>query len=128
METADLKIALEEATGQGLGWFFDQWLYHGGHPEFHVSWRWDEAAKQVQVVVKQTQTVDEITPLFRTAVEIELGGLDQPLLRKVTVSKKEETFHFDAPREPAYVCFDPSDWILKKLDFPKGKDEIFRRS
>lgn len=124
VETADLRIALEEATGQGLGWFFDQWLYHGGHPEFQVSWRWDEAAKQVQVVVKQTQTVDEITPLFRSSVEIELGGLDQPLSRKVTVSKKEETFHFDAPREPAYVCFDPHDWILKKLDFPQGKDEL----
>ena len=34
VETADLRIAIEEATGQGLNWFFDQWLHHGGHPEF----------------------------------------------------------------------------------------------
>jgi aminopeptidase N len=39
VETADLRTAVEESTGQGMTWFFDQWLYHGGHPEFEVAWR-----------------------------------------------------------------------------------------
>ena len=43
VETADLRIAIEDATGQGLNWFFDQWLHQGGHPEFNVSWDYDSA-------------------------------------------------------------------------------------
>ena len=42
VEAADLRIAIEESTGQGLNWFFDEWLAHGGFPEFNVSWRWDD--------------------------------------------------------------------------------------
>ena len=125
VETADLRIAIEESTGQGLNWFFDQWVYRGGHPEFNVSWDWEPTAKQVRVTVKQTQKTDETTPLFRTSAEIEIAPASgEPIIRRVTLSKAEETFHFDAPERPARVCFDPNDWILKKLVFPKGREEL----
>jgi aminopeptidase N len=124
VETADLRIAIEDATGQGMNWFFDQWVHRGGHPEFHVAWTWDAAAKQVKVTVKQTQKVDEVTPLFRTAAEIEIAPPSgEPIMRRVTLSKAEETFHFDAAERPARVCFDPRDWILKKLTSDKSREE-----
>lgn len=124
VETADLRIAIEESTGQGMNWFFDQWVHHGGHPEFNVAWEYDAAAKQVRVIVKQTQKVDETTPLFRTTAEIEIGNGKQATLRKVVLSKAEETFHFDATERPTRVVFDPKDWILKKLTFSKSQDEL----
>jgi len=37
VETNDLKVAIEEATGQNLYWFFDQWMYRAGYPQFAVS-------------------------------------------------------------------------------------------
>jgi aminopeptidase N len=125
VETADLRIAIEDSTGQGMNWFFDQWLYRGGHPEFRVSWDWDSAAKSVRVVVKQTQRVDELTPLFRTSAEIEIAtGTSTSVMKRIQISKAEETFHFEAPERPTRVCFDPQDWILKKLTFPKNKEEL----
>lgn len=125
VETADLRIAIEDATGQGMNWFFDQWVHKGGHPEFHVSWDWDSSSKQVRVTVKQTQKVDDVTPLFRTSAEIEIAPTSgEPAIRRVALSKAEETFHFDAAERPARVCFDPSDWILKKLTFPKSREEL----
>ena len=125
VETADLRIAIEDATGQGMNWFFDQWIHKGGHPEFNVSWDWDAASKQVRVVVKQTQKVDETTALFRTSAEIELGyGSSNPVMKRVTISKVEETFHFESQQRPTRVCFDPQDWILKKLSFDKSKEEL----
>lgn len=124
VETADLRIAIEEATGQGMNWFFDQWLYRGGHPEFHVAWDWDSAAGQVRVTVKQTQRVDDTTPLFRTSAEIEIATPDGVQRRRVTLTKAEETLHFDSPQRPRRVVFDPRDWILKKLTFPKSKEEL----
>jgi aminopeptidase N len=125
VETADFRIAVEEATGQGLNWFFDQWLYKGGHPEFHVTWDYDATAKQVRLTVKQTQKVDETTPLFRTSAEIEIAtGTSEPIMRRVLLSKAEETLHFDAAERPTRVVFDPRDWILKKLTAPKDKEEL----
>ena len=123
VETADFRIAVEEATGQSVTWFFDQWLYHGGHPDFDVSWSWDEKSKQVRLVVKQTQKVDDMTPLFRSSVEIELATPAKTEIRRISVSKAEETFNFQLNRRPSRVCFDPQDWILKTLNFSKGKEE-----
>ena len=123
VETADFRIAIEEATGQGLNWFFDEWIYHGGHPEFHVDWRWDEVTQTVRVTVKQTQKVDAVTPLFRMPVELEIATRNAVLIRRLEVSKAEETFHFQIDRPPTRVCFDPRDWLLKTLDTPKSKDE-----
>ena len=124
VETADLRIAIEDATGQGMSWFFDQWVYHGGHPEFAVGWEWDAANKDVRLAVKQTQKVDETTPLFRTSAEIEIALPGETLTRRIQITKAEETYHFQVKERPARVCFDPRDWILKKLTFSKSKEEL----
>ncbi|MEX0819789.1 MAG: M1 family metallopeptidase, partial [Pirellulaceae bacterium] len=124
VETADLRIAIEEVTGQGLNWFFDQWIHHGGHPDFHVEWQWDDATKMARVNVKQSQKVDSITPLFRTPVEIEIATGNNAKVHRVELSKAEETFHFPSESRPSRVCFDPRDWLLKTLKFPKSKEEL----
>jgi len=124
VETADLRIAVEEATGQGMNWFFDQWAYKGGHPEFNVAWNYDAVARQVRVTIKQTQKVDETTPLFRTSAEIEIANGKKSKIRRILLSKAEETFHFDSDEQPTRVCFDPRDWILKKLTADKDKAEL----
>lgn len=124
VETSDLRTAIEEATGQGLNWFFDQWVYHGGHPEFEVSWQWDEPTKTARVTVKQTQKVDDLTPLFRAAVELEFATGSNSVLKRASVSKAEETLHFQLEQRPTRVCFDPRDWVLKTLKFVKSKDEL----
>jgi aminopeptidase N len=125
VEAADLRIAIEESTGQGLNWFFDEWLAHGGFPEFNVSWRWDDAAKTVRLTVKQTQKVDAVTPVFEMPVEIELATHNTTTTRRVNLSHAEETFDFALDERPTRVCFDPNDWILKKLTFEKPKEELF---
>lgn len=123
VETGDLRIAVEEATGQGLNWFFDQWLYHGGHPEYRVGYEWDEAQKQLTLTVEQTQEVDDLTPLFRMPIEIDFVTAGKRTTQRIVVSKKEETFHFSLPKRPDRVCFDPRDWVLKKLTFEKSREE-----
>lgn len=123
VETAQFRIALEEATGQGLDWFFDQWVYHGGHPQYDLAYTWDSQQKQVALTVKQTQTVDDLTPLFRMPVEVALVTSSGEEIRKITVAKAEETFRFDLAERPVRVVFDPNDWVLKDTTFHKDKEE-----
>ncbi len=123
VETAQFRIALEEATGQGLDWFFGQWIYHGGHPQYDLAYTWDSQRKQVALTVKQTQTVDDLTPLFRMPVEVALVTSSGEEIRKITVAKAEETFRFDLAERPVRVVFDPNDWVLKDVTFHKDKEE-----
>lgn len=127
VETADLRIAFEETTGQGLGWFFDQWVYHGGHPEFAVAWTWDAETKMVKITVRQTQKVDDLTPLFRTSVDLAIavpGENETIQTHSVKIAAAEETFQFPVEKRPTRVCFDPKDWLLKTLSFPKSLEEL----
>ncbi|QDU98463.1 Aminopeptidase N [Lignipirellula cremea] len=123
VETADLRRAIEDASGQGLNWFFDQWIYHGGHPEFHVDWRWDADAGQVRVHIEQKQKVDDVTPLFRTHLEIEVAVAGKEQLHRVLIEKADQTFDFPAAERPTRVCLDPSNWVLKELTADKSKQE-----
>ncbi len=124
VETTDFKIALEEATGKSLDWFFDEWLYHAGHPEFEVSWSYDDKAKQVELKVKQTHKVEGDVPLFKMPVTLEFATGDRVWRQTVQVEKAEHAFRIAAPQRPRMILFDPDGTLLKKLTFKKEKEEL----
>ena len=125
VESADFRVAMEEATGESLRWFFEQWIHAGGHPVYRVRTAWDRDSRTVAVTVSQQQKVDDLTPLFSMPVGIEVttpGGGKK--LHKVRVSAAEETFTFPAAERPLLVRFDPGDWILKEMDLDKSREEL----
>ncbi|HEV8594999.1 MAG TPA: M1 family aminopeptidase [Thermoplasmata archaeon] len=128
VETTDFKVAIEEATGKQLEWFFNEWVYKAGHPEFEASWSYDDAAKLVAVTVKQKQEVKDLTPLFRTPIEIYVANGKQASTEKVEVREKEHVFHIPFRVKPEFVVLDPENWILKRLTFEKGKEELIAQS
>src|SRR5256884_364689 len=124
VETNDFKEAIEEATGRNLDVFFDQWLYHAGHPEFELSWSWDGSAKQVELRTKQTQEVKDPVPLFKVSASVELAWPDRTQNESIRIEQADQVFRFDAPRRPRAVLFDPEDTLLKKATFKKPRDEL----
>ncbi|MBI3097558.1 MAG: HEAT repeat domain-containing protein [Planctomycetes bacterium] len=122
--TDDLKRAMEDSSGQDLGWFFDQWLHKAGHPEYKVRWEWDEPGKIACVIVTQAQKTDAVTPLFRMPVEIRFLWNDRdPVTRRVMLEGKEQRCYFPCEAKPGAVQFDPAGWLLKTLEFGKSKEE-----
>ena len=124
VETNDFKQAIEDATGRALDWFFNQWVYRGGHPEYEVSWKWDRKKQAVALEVKQVQMVNELTPLFQMPVEVAVTGDFGTETFSIQVDQAEETFYLPVPSKPRRVEFDPEDRVLKKLTFNKSKKEI----
>ncbi len=122
--TDDLRRAIEEATGRNLDWFFDEWLYRGGHPDFHVETSWDEDAGMLRVAVSQTQTPDDLTPVFRMPVDIDVETSRGVQTYRVEVSKPSHEFTFPCAEEPLLTRFDPHHRILKTLDQPRSLREL----
>jgi aminopeptidase N len=126
VSTEDLRIAIEETTGQSMDWFFDEWLYRMGHPVFEVSQSYDDAKKQLTLNVKQTQKADPSNEypqveFFQTNVDVEIDGNVQRVWIK---PQAENVFTFDVPSKPKLVNFDYEGTLLKEMKFDKPVDEL----
>ncbi len=111
--TDDLRHAMEEVSGQDLRWFFAQWLTRSGVPQLSGSWRYDAAAKQIVVTVRQTQAGDPYR--FALGVGVSAASGTAPAIRQVQVTGRESTFNIPAETEPASVVLDPGVWLLAEL-------------
>ena len=88
VETNDLKIAVEEATGENLYWFFDEWVYKAGHPVFDVAYSYNDSARSVCLTVKQTQSKDSLTGVFRTPVDVEIVTSNGSFIHRIDIVKE----------------------------------------
>jgi aminopeptidase N len=117
--TADLRRTMEEVSGQDLDWFFTQWLTRSGVPQVSGTWRYDPAAKKIEVTVRQTQTADPFR--FSLGVGVSTVSASALAVRQIQVTRRESTFSIPADTEPASVVLDPGVWLLAEVgSFQKG--------
>jgi len=126
VQTEQLRIAIEETTGQSMDWFFDQWLYKMGHPIFEVTQNYDAAAKKLTLNVKQTQKIDLFNEypqaeFFQSKVDVEIDGRIEQIWIE---PKAENVYTFDAATKPQLVNFDYEGTLIKELKFEKSNDEL----
>ena len=126
VQTEQLRIAIEEATGQSMDWFFDQWLYKMGHPIFEITQNYDAGARKLTLNVKQTQKIDPLNEYpqaeyFQARVDVEIDDrIEQVWLKP----QAENVFTFDAPAKPQLVNFDYEGTLIKEIKFEKSPEEL----
>ncbi len=115
VESTDLRKAMEEASGQDLGWFFDQWIYGAGAPSLNVRQTFNSRNDTLQLSISQTQMADTITPTaFRLPLDIEVKIGEQIVREKLDVKKRIETFSIKLPGKPTELIIDPAERIIVK--------------
>lgn len=119
IETNDFRLAMEDATGKDLGWFFDEWVYRPGYPEFTVRSTWEKDESRLRLIVEQTQKTDSLTGLFRMPVDVEVTTGGVPKTYRVDLAGASDTFSFPASQAPDMVIFDKGSRLLKKVLFDK---------
>lgn len=108
-EAHNLRLAFEEVTGKDLNWYFNQWYFGSGHPKLDVNYSYDDAAKKVNVIVRQTQTTGKV---FRLPVAIDIYENGKKERRQVWVKNKIDTFSFAYNTKPDLVNFDGDKILL----------------
>jgi aminopeptidase N len=117
-------IAVKESTGQNLDWFFEQFIYKPGHPEFEISYEWNENAKRVLLKVAQVQDFSLGIPVYKIPVIIGITSSKGKAVKKLWIKRKEEVFEFAADEKPLMVRFDEGNFLLKEWTFEKEMDEL----
>jgi aminopeptidase N len=101
---------MEEVSGQDLRGLFQQWLNRSGVPVVDGIWRYDAAAKQIIVTVRQTQAGDVYR--FPLDIGVTLSATTLPRVQEVQVTVRETTINIPADAEPVSITLDPGVWLL----------------
>lgn len=119
-EAHQLRLALEEASGRDLNWFFNQWYFGAGHPVLNITYKWDEASKKQTVYLNQTQDGNAfILPL---AIDVYAGGKMER--KKFWVRNKVDSLVFQSAVKPSLVNVDGDKMLLVKKTDSKTTDEF----
>lgn len=113
VEIHDLRLALEEASGRDLNWFFDQWYMEPGHPELTHTWSWDPATRLVTVEVMQVQDPGKNAETYILPTEVAfLMPRDRVVRMPLVMTEREQTFTWELEESPLLVDLDPDRTLL----------------
>ncbi len=126
--TDDLRQAVLDATGENLDWFWSQWMYGAGHPQFTVAAAYDSAARKLTLTVKQTQSDSakpdstglryETPTVFRMPLTVRVGTDRGDVVQRADLTSREQTIEIAGlAGAPTMVVFDDGNAILKQLTF-----------
>jgi aminopeptidase N len=118
-EAQQLRLALEEASGRDLNWFFNQWYYGAGNPVLDVNYKWDDASKTEIVYLAQKQ--DGQIFKLPMAIDIYAGGKKER--HKAWMNDKMDTLTFHADVKPDLVNVDGDKILLAQKTDNKTLDE-----
>ena len=122
--TDDFRKLAEEVSGQGLGWFFIQWIESSGAPEFKMEYTTFRTAKApgFRVMGKISQDLDT----FRMPVDLRVETEGNPEEKKVEVVGTSSEFVVETFGKPKNVVLDPKGQVLR-FDNPMRVAVAIRR-
>ncbi|MDQ3019700.1 MAG: M1 family metallopeptidase [Bacteroidota bacterium] len=106
-------------SNEDFKWMFDQWIWKAGYPKFEINYKYDESLKKLNLNVKQVQTVDTLTLVFRMPVDIRIKNSSEDKVERVEILDDDETFAIDLNSQPEMVIFDYGNNLLDKTYFDK---------
>jgi aminopeptidase N len=124
VDTHDFQVAIKEATGQNVDWFFEQWIFSPGHPVFDLSYRWNETSQKLRLEINQIQDTSQHVPAFRVPVTIAVHTSSSITRTMVLLKETEEVVELDVDEKPLLVRFDEGNYLLKEWTFEKSVDEL----
>lgn len=124
-DSTDFQLAMEEAAGQKLDWYFRQWLYGKGYPVFDVTQTWDENTHKLTLAVQQMQ---DPAGLYRVPLRVQLVDDSGEHTYEETFSQAAETRTYPVSGELRYSRFDADNSLLGVVKFPRPVNQLIAQA
>ena len=115
-ETHDFRRAMEEASGLGLEWFFDQWCFRPGSPKVKATLAYDAETRVLTVKAEQQQHVDARTPALRITLPVWVRTAAGDTVVPVDMRDKSVTVTATLDGPPTAAWVDPWLEALKTIE------------
>lgn len=112
MTVADLRAEFERTAGRDLRWFFDQWFFRRGAPEFVLSTQTVARGEQWEV----KGSIRQVGDVYRVSAEILFVKGASREVRRIDIADQDTDFSVVLPFRPDTILFDPEYKILRWAD------------
>jgi aminopeptidase N len=116
--TADFQVAMEDASGQPLDWFFSEWVYDKGLPTYRWSWAAGPTGPGQSSVTVRILQVQTNAPFFRMPVEFKVqrgGAIPDTTVTVTNDALATQDLVFGVEGSVTNVVFDPRNSIYKRI-------------
>ncbi|MBA3685198.1 MAG: M1 family metallopeptidase, partial [Planctomycetes bacterium] len=127
VETADFRQALEDATGEPLDWFIDQWTGRAGHPTLKVRVRHDAGHGRLLVDVEQVGIAADHQAWRLPTV---LAWRTEAGIERLTVDlrRAKETLVVACAQAPRWTALDPDGELPAEWDEDDEVETLLARA
>ena len=122
--SSDFQTAIEDSIGKNLDWFFNDWVYGGGHPIYEVSYSFLKGRNLIDLSVSQVQPIIKGQDLFTLPVEITMVTSKGEKKETIWAKNRSDRFLLPCEEEPLLVSFDGSGALVAEVRFDKSLDEL----
>lgn len=113
-KTEDLIRIMEDASGEDLNEFFDDWIYGQGHPRYTIQWNQANGQANLNLKISQTQSHPSVS-FFEVPVPLRLIGTQGETLDIVLNNTvNDQTFQPAVGFTVQSVLFDPEKDIISR--------------
>ena len=112
--TEQFQTICEQVSGMELGWFFQQWFYDVGYPEFQLRYKIVESENNqydISGTIKQIQTIG---PIFKTPINLTIERSEEDSTLFYWIDKKEQSFSFRSSKSPQSLILNKDKWLVCK--------------
>lgn len=110
-EVHNLRLAMEEVSGEDLNWFFNQWFLGKGHPVIFTKQEINQEQQTVTLRIQQAQSFN----VFRLPVKIALWDETGKHSYSVVLDSTNQQFTFPFKGKLANVLLDDDQMLLAKV-------------
>jgi aminopeptidase N len=111
---SDFQTVCEGVSGKNLDYFFREWIYGEGFPQYEYSWSSTSTGNGFLVTVFLEQSFSGGNPPFFTMpVDVRFSAAGWDTLVTVFNDSLAQQFTFRMFEKPTNVLIDPDNWILK---------------
>ena len=129
--TEDLISSLNEVSRdplvdrkpQDYHWFFNQWIYKAGQPEFRVNYVYNDTAKQILYTVQQIQNIDSTTSVFNMPIDVDIITSGNHFTQRIYPDTSLHTYTFSVDSKPLCIDFNKGNKVLCKLYYSKPEED-----